>query len=297
MSAVARDAAAATAGEGRLAIVCGGGSLPFAFADAAAKRGRRNVLFALRGWADAAAVERYPHHWIALGQFGRFRRLLATEGCSDVVWLGTLVRPSIGMIRLDWTTMRLLPRIVRALRGGDDHLLSGIAAIFADHGIRLVAAHEVAPELLVPAGTLGARRPSETDQADIARGTALLGAIGRFDVGQAVVVAHGHVLAVEGVEGTDLMLARVAELRANGRLLAAPGAGVLVKAPKPEQDRRFDLPAIGVATVEAAAKAGLAGIAVTAGATLIAEPDKLVAAADQAGLFVVGVPEPGRLTP
>src|SRR5262249_61134135 len=109
-------------------------------------------------------------------------------------------------------------------------------------------------------------------------------------------VADGCVVAVGGVEGTDLMLARVAELRANGRLLAAPGAGVLVKAPKPEQDRRFALPAIGVATVEAAAKAGLAGIAVTAGATLIAEPDKLVAAADQAGLVVGGVAEPGRLT-
>jgi UDP-2,3-diacylglucosamine hydrolase len=297
MSAVARDAAAATTGEGALAIVCGGGSLPFALADAVAKRGRRAVLFALRGYADPTAVERYPHRWIALGQFGRFRRLLTTEGCREVVWLGTLVRPSVGMIRLDWTTLRLLPRIVRALRGGDDHLLSGIAAIFADHGIRLVAAHEVAPELLVPAGPLGARRPSEADQADIERGTGLLGAIGRFDVGQGVVVAQGHVLAVEGVEGTDLMLARVAELRANGRLRAPSGAGVLVKAPKAGQDRRFDLPAIGAATVEAAAKAGLAGIAVTAGATLVAEPDKLVAAADRFGLFVVGLPEPGGRTP
>jgi len=296
MSAVAREAAAATVGEGPLAIVCGGGSLPFALADAAVARGRRIVLFALRGWADAAAVERYPHRWIALGQFGRFRRLLTADGCREVVWLGTLVRPSIGMIRLDWTTLRLLPRIMRALRGGDDHLLSGIAAIFADHGIRLVAAHEVAPELLVPAGPLGARGPSETDQADIARGAALLGAIGRFDVGQAVVVARGHVLAVEGVEGTDLMLARVVELRANGRLSASPGVGVLVKAPKAGQDRRFDMPAIGVATVESAAKAGLAGIAVTAGATLIAEPDKLAAAADRAGLFVVGVPDLGSRT-
>jgi DUF1009 family protein len=292
MSASAGDIAAATTGEGPLAIVCGGGSLPFALADAAVARGRRVVLFALRGWADAAAVERYPHRWIALGQFGRFRRLLAAEGCRDAVWIGRLARPSIGMIRFDWTTLRLLPRIVRALRGGDDHLLSSIAAIFADHGIRLVGAQEIAPELLVPIGPLGTGRPTESDQADIVRGAALLAAIGHFDVGQAVVVAQGHVIAVEGVEGTDQMLDRVAALRASGRLRAASGTGVLVKSPKAGQDRRFDLPTIGAATVEAAAKAGLAGIAVTAGATLIAEPDKLVAAADRAGLFVVGMPEP-----
>lgn len=294
MSTTASGVAATVVDEGPLAIVCGGGSLPFALADAALARGRRVVLFALRGWADSAAVERYPHRWIALGQFGRFRRLLAAEGCREAVWIGALVRPSLGMIRFDLATLRLLPRIVRALRGGDDHLLSSIAAIFSDHGIRVLGAHEVAPELLVPLGPLGARRPTDVDRADIEHGLALLAATSPFDIGQAVVIAQRHVLAVEAAEGTDLMLARIAELRTNGRLRASLGTGVLVKAPKAGQDRRFDLPTIGTATVDAAAKAGLAGIAVTAGATLIAEPEKLAAAADGAGIFIVGVPEADR---
>jgi DUF1009 family protein len=119
-----------------------------------------------------------------------------------------------------------------------------------------------------------------------------LRAAGPFDVGQAVVVASRHVLAVEAVEGTDEMLARVAELRASGRLHAPAGSGVLVKAPKLGQDWRFDLPSIGPRTVEGAARAGLAGIAVAAGSTIVAEPDRLVQEADRTGIFVVGAPEP-----
>ena len=131
---------------------------------------------------------------------------------------------------------------------------------------------------------------SERDRADIALGFDYLRATGGFDVGQAVVVAGRHVLAVEAAEGTDQLLARVAEMRANGRVRSATGIGVLVKAPKHTQDRRFDLPSIGPRTVEGVARAGLAGIAVEAGATIIAEPDRLVQAADSAKIFVFGVP-------
>ena len=119
---------------------------------------------------------------------------------------------------------------------------------------------------------------------------ALIAAVGPFDVGQAAVVANGHVIALEATEGTDQMLARVAELRRNGRLRAPPGVGVLVKAPKPTQDRRFDLPAVGPPTVELAAKAGLAGVAILAGGAVIAEPQRVAKLADEAGIFVVGVP-------
>jgi hypothetical protein len=108
-------------------------------------------------------------------------------------------------------------------------------------------------------------------------------------VGQAVVVAGKHVLAVEAAEGTDQMLARVAEMRANGRVRSAAGSGVLVKAPKPGQDRRFDLPSIGPRTVEGVARAGLAGIAVVAGSTIIAEPAMLAQAADRTNIFVIGM--------
>src|SRR6266496_3509451 len=275
-----------------LAIICGGGSLPFAVADAVLRHGRRAVLFPLRGFGDPAAVERYPHHWIALGQFGRMCRLASAERCRDVVFIGNLIRPSLREIRLDWQTIRLMPRIARLYRGGDDRLLSGIGRIFEEHGFRLLGAHEVAPEILVREGVMGKRRPSERDEADIATGLAVLAAMGPFDIGQAAVVASGHVIAVEAAEGTDAMLARVAELRRLGRIRYPVGVGV--KAPKPGQDRRLDLPSIGPQTVAGVIRAGLAGLAVVAGGTIMAQPDAVVATADRGKIFVIGLPDPQR---
>ncbi|HKS64160.1 MAG TPA: UDP-2,3-diacylglucosamine diphosphatase LpxI [Xanthobacteraceae bacterium] len=278
--------------QGPLAIVAGGGSIPIAVAEAVMRRGRRVVLFPVRGWADPAAVERFPHHWVAVGQGGRLARYARAEGCRDMVLVGTALRPALTSLRLDWTTLRLLPEIWRAFRGGDDHLLSGVARIFHDLGFRVVGAHEVAPEILMPRGNIGTFGPGQRDLADIARGLALLRAIGPFDVGQAVVVADNQVLAVEAVDGTDNMLARIAELRERGRVATGKGVGVLIKAPKPTQDRRLDMPAIGPKTVEAAARAGLAGIAVVAESTIVAEPAELARAADAAKLFVCGVGAP-----
>lgn len=276
--------------EGPLAMICGGGSLPLAVADRVAASGRRVVLFPLRGAAEGTAVERHPHHWLYIGQIGRFLRLARAEGCRDVVFIGALVRPSIWQVHPDLVGLSFLPRVLKAFRGGDNHLLSGMSRLLEGEGLRLRGAHEVAPEILVPKGVLGRIQPSERDRADIALGLDYLRAAGPFDVGQAVVVAGLHILAVEAAEGTDGMLARVADMRANGRVRAAAGAGVLVKAAKPDQDRRFDLPSIGPVTAERAAAAGLAGIAVAAGDTIIAEPDRVIAAADRGGIFVTGVP-------
>jgi DUF1009 family protein len=272
-----------------VAIVCGGGSLPVTVADALRKQGRGVVLFPLHGWADPALVARYPHHWIHVGQLGRFFRLARSEGCRDLILIGTLVRPPIRQLRLDLETLRVMTRIIRAYRGGDDHLLTGIGRILEDYGFRLVGAHEVAPQILAAAGCLGRHAPSPRDKADITRALALLAAIGPFDVGQAVVVANGQVLAVEAAEGTDHMLAHLAEMRRGGRIRSGLGVGVLVKAPKPSQDRRFDLPTIGPSTVRHVAAAGLAGIAVAAGEVIVAQPAEVVALADKANLFVVGV--------
>lgn len=277
-----------------LAIICGGGSLPFAVADAVGKQGRRAVLIAIHGWADAERVPAYPHHWIGLGQFGAACRFAHAEGCRDVVFIGTLARPPLWRLRFDFGTVRVLSRLLAAYRGGDNHLLSGIAAAFEHEGFRLVGAHEVAPEILVPEGTLSRRLPSEAERADIVRALALLEAIGRFDIGQAAVVAGNRVLAVEAAEGTDAMLARVAELRArHGR---GETGGVLVKAPKPGQDWRFDLPSVGPRTIEGAARAGLAGIAVLAGGAIMAEPQRVAALADERDIFVVGVRADGTWT-
>jgi DUF1009 family protein len=278
-------------GNAPLAIICGGGSFPGALAEAVARRGRRPVMFGIKGWADAAVIGRYAHHWISIGQAGRFFRLARAENCRDVLFIGSVLRPPISQLRLDWQTIRLLPHLARAYRGGDDKLLSGVAAIAESGGLRVVGVKEVAPEVFMPEGVLGRYQPSERDNADIARALSMIATLGSFDVGQAAVVANNNVIAVEAAEGTDNMLARIAELRRLGRVTAALGTGVLVKAPKPGQDRRFDMPSIGPRTIENVARAGLAGLAVTAGSTMIAEADQVIAAADRAGIFLVGVRE------
>jgi DUF1009 family protein len=274
-------------GEGPLAIICGAGSLPFAVAEAARRQGRDVVLFALRGWADLDRVQSYPHHWVRIGQLGRFCRIARREGCREVVFIGSLVRPVLWHLWPDLAALRVLPRIVRMFQGGDDHLMSSLMKIFEDHGFRPIGAHEVAPEILMPEGAVGRYRPSESHHGDIALGFALLRAIGTFDVGQATIVADNHVLAVEAAEGTDEMLAQVAELRRKGRIRS--GGGVLVKAPKPGQDRRVDLPTIGPQTIAGVTRAGLAGIAVVADEVIMAEPEQMAQAADRERIFVVGV--------
>jgi UDP-2,3-diacylglucosamine hydrolase len=274
-----------------LAIICGGGSFPGAVADAVLRRGRRPVMFGLKGWADPKVIERYTHHWIAVGQLGRFQRLAQAEDCREVLLIGALLRPPLSQIRLDWRTVRMMPRIVGAFRGGDDRLLSGVARMIESGGPRVVGVGDVAPEVIVPEGVLGRHHPSERDKSDIARALGLIAALGPFDVGQAAIVANNHVLAVEAAEGTDNLLSRVANLREQGRITVPPGVGGLVKAPKPDQDRRFDLPSIGPRTIENAARAGLAGVAVAAGSTIIAEPAEVIAAADRAKIFFIGVQE------
>ncbi len=273
-----------------LALICGGGSLPLAVADYVSARGRQVLLFPLHGIARPEDYAQRPHTWVHVAQFGTVARIARAAGGRDLVMIGSLVRPSFWQVRLDLTTLKLLPRIAAAFRGGDDHILSSAARLIEEQGFHVVGAHEVAPEILVPEGPLAATQLSERDRADIALGLDYLHATGAFDVGQAVVVTGKHVQAVEAAEGTDQMLARVAELRASGRIRTPIGSGVLVKAPKHGQDLRFDMPSIGPLTVEGAARAGLAGIAVVAGSTIIAEPEQLVAAADRAGIFVVGTP-------
>jgi UDP-2,3-diacylglucosamine hydrolase len=284
---------AAAEGEGPLAIICGGGSLPFAVADAAVRGGRSVVLFPIKGAAEADRVASYPHHWAGLGQFGRFRRIAQSEGCRDVVFIGSLVRPKFTQLWPDFYTLKALPRLAKLFRGGDDRLLSGIAKLFEEEGFHLIGAEQVAPEILMPRGALGRFLPGGRDKADITSGLSLMRATGPFDVGQAVVVADNRILAVEAADGTDEMLAHLCELRRSGRIRSPDGTGVLVKAPKPGQDLRIDLPSIGARTVEGVARARLAGIAVVAGSVVVAEPGRLAAVADSAKIFVIGIDADG----
>jgi len=278
--------------ESPLAIICGGGSLPLAVADSVSARGRKVLLFPLRGAARAEDYTGRPHQWVRLGQFGTVARMARANGCRDVVCLGSVVRPSFWRLWPDLFTLRIIRQVAMAFRGGDNHLLSTVARTIEQRGFHMLGAHEVAPEILVPKGALGAEEPTIRAKEDIALALDYLHVAGTFDIGQAVVVADRHILAVEAAEGTDAMLARVAEMRASGRIRAPAGSGVLVKAPKRGQDRRFDLPSIGPQTVIGVARAGLSGMAVVAGGSIIAEPEKLIEAADRAKIFVVGVAAP-----
>ena len=282
------EMAAATAG-GPLAIICGGGAFPLAVATAARRAGREGVLFPVRGFADAD-FSAWPHVWTRIGSFGQLRGEMKRRGCREVVFIGNVLRPRLRDIRFDWATLMLLPRIFSMLRGGDDHLLTSIGRIAEEAGFRLVGAHEVAPEILMPAGQLGAVAPSREEMDDVEVARHALTVTGPLDIGQGLVVMQRHVVAMEAAEGTDLMLARVAELRRIGRITRPARCGALVKLPKRGQDLRLDMPSLGVRTVEGAAKAGLAGIAVEAGGVIVADMAALIRAADAAGLFVYGLP-------
>ena len=271
-------------------VIAGGGAMPFAVADSLAARGIAAVILALKGACDPGEVARFRHHWISVGQVGKATKLLRGEGCREVMFIGSLARPSLSEIRLDWGALRSMGDVVAAFRGGDDHLLSGIGRIFEREGFRMIGVKDAAPDLLMPAGCITRAKPDAVATADIARGRELLAALGPFDIGQAAVVIDGHVVAVEDIEGTDGLLARVARLRNEGRFRAKAGYGVLVKMVKSGQDLRYDLPTVGPRTVEGVAAAGLAGMAVAAGTTIAADPQAMIAAADGAGLFVQGLP-------
>ena len=272
-----------------LGVIAGGGVLPFAVADSLSARGITPILFALQGSCDPARVAGYRHHWLAMGAFGKLLRLLRAEGCQDLMFIGNLVRPSIAELRLDWGALKVLPAVLAAYRGGDDHLLTGVGRLFERYGFRLLGLKEVAPDLLMPQGALTRARPDDRAQADIAKGRAVLAALSPFDIGQGCVVIDGHVVAVEDTGGTDSLLRRVAQLREERRLRTKAGRGVLVKAPKAGQDLRFDLPALGPTTIEGLIAAQLGGVAVVAGHTVVAEPQTMVASADRAGLFITGL--------
>jgi hypothetical protein len=268
-----------------LAIIAGGGTLPIALAAAAAAHGRAVHVIAIRGEA-AAEISRFPHSWLKWGEVGKLFAILEGLGCRDLAIIGSVSRPDLANVRFDFGAIKNLPFLLSLGVGGDDQVLSSVVRFLEGKGYRVWGAGEVAPELLAAEGNLGPKAPSPDDRADIETGFRVVSALGRLDVGQAAVVVKGRVLAVEAAEGTDAMLGRCVELRKGGRRRGL--SGVLVKAPKPGQEERVDLPTIGPDTVEMAAKAGLAGIAVAAGRVLVADLDATIAAAGQHGLFLVG---------
>ncbi|WP_135466065.1 LpxI family protein [Crenalkalicoccus roseus] len=270
-------------GQGTLGILACGGELPLSVARAARAAGRPVFAVALEGWADPAAWAGMPHMVERVGAAGRILAALRREGVRQVVLAGRAARPSLLSLRPDATGARLLARIGRAFFAGDDGLLRAVARVLEEEGFEVVAPHAVLSDLLPGPGLLTRAAPDGTARADIQRGIAVVRALGTVDVGQGAVVQQGLVLGVEAIEGTDALLARCAGLRREG-----PG-GVLVKLVKPGQDRRLDLPTIGPVTVEGAIAAGLRGIAIEAGGTILVDRAATVAAANAAGLFLLSL--------
>jgi DUF1009 family protein len=280
---------------GRTAIIAGGGLLPVEVAKGLAASGDTPFLIIVKGESsDGAALKAYPHVELDLERFGSLRSLLKTNGISRVVMAGTIARrPRIGRLRPILPLLPALPRFIAALASGDDTLLRTVIGYLEAAGVKVVGAHEVLPDLLVGAGVHTAKKPAKDDLKNIDAAFAAAKAIGELDIGQAAVAIGGRAIALEGIEGTDGLLERVAALRGHGRLAGRLG-GVLVKCAKPGQELRADLPGIGVNTVEAAHKAGLNGIAVEAERALGLGFGELIARADALGLFVVGLPKAGE---
>lgn len=272
----------------RLGILAGGGVLPREIADSAARAGRPVTIVAIDGEADAD-FGAHPVTRVNWGQIGAMIRALKSAEAADLVIVGRVHRPELSGLKPDLGFFRQLPRIVRIVAsGGDDSVLRRVVRFFERQGLRVIGPGEAAPELVVGEGPVGAARSSESDETDIRLGLDLIRALGTYDIGQSVIVRDGRIEAIEGAEGTDRMIARAAERRAKAGGSAGRG-GVLVKRTKPGQDLRVDMPAIGPATVDGAAAAGLAGIAVEAGKVLVAERKRTLGLADAAGIFVEGV--------
>lgn len=265
----------------RLGLIAGEGDAPARIADAALSRGMAVHVLAFEGVTDPALLERFPHSFIRFDKVGGTVGALRDNGCDGVCMVGKVARPDFGKLRPDMAGIGLLPKVVKAAAKGDDALLQVLIDFFEKKGFAVLGAHEIDGGVLAGEGAHGRHQPGEAAWSDIRKGITVVDAIGALDIGQGAVVREGLVLAVEAAEGTDVMLQRCAAMAGQG--------GVLVKLTKPSQDHRVDLPTIGVRTVEGAVAAGLAGIAVEAGAAMIMDRDATIRLADEKGLFIIGV--------
>lgn len=270
-------------GHNKLGIIAGGGNAPRQLIDACREKGRNVFVICLKGHADENVAEGFPCAWISLGEVGLLKQVIAEQQIKEIVMLGRVRRPSLAELKPDAFTLKLLTKIGFNM-AGDDQLLTSIGkAIESETGVKIIGAHEVFSDILTPEGILTNASPDKAAWKDIERGREIAKQLGALDVGQAVIVQQGIVLGVEAVEGTDALIARSADLRREG-----PG-GVLIKMSKPQQNRRVDLPTIGLETIDAAHAAGLRGIAVESGRSIFVERQKTLEKANELGLFIIGL--------
>ncbi len=271
--------------QGALAIIAGGGELPVSISESVSGTGRAIFVVAIEGLADPA-LRKWPHIVWKLGAAEHLFSSLRENNCSELVMIGKVPRPQFRDLHLDAGGLRFAPRLMKILIGGDGSVLDKVVAFFETEGISVKGAHEVAGDFCLTEKNLGRNRPDKILRQDIKFGAKMARIMGSHDVGQGVVVDRGRILAVEAAEGTDIMLARCNDLRSDtgkGR------SGVLVKVPKPGQDLRIDMPTIGAETVLRVAGAGLAGMAVERGHTLVVDRARVIDAANEAGIFITAI--------
>lgn len=267
--------------EPKLAIVAGGGELPWLLREACQKQGRDSLFLALNGEVEENRLPE-PDGWLKLGSWGENLDFLHFNGIKDLVFAGSVRRPDLKNLNPDSRGVRFLAKLGLAWFG-DNSILTSVLKELEQEGFRVISPDSLLDNFLAREGNYSRNGPSATDWKDIRRGMDVIWTIGGKDIGQAVVIQQGIVLAVEAAEGTDEMLRRCKNLGEHG------AGGVLVKFPKPGQDRRIDLPTVGVETVKMVKQAGLAGIAVEAGGALVIDSDETTRIADEKGIFFIGV--------
>jgi len=279
---------------GPVVILAGGGALPVILADALARTGRDHRIMAIRGFADRTIRRRADAAIDILDVSGALARLDEWKP-SGVAFAGAVTRPTPAVFLGALSAVRNAAELKQLLARGDDHLLRAVVDMLEEHGHRVLGAHEIEPDLIVAAGQLGRVSPSADASIAIATGFRCLADLSPYDIGQALVVVGERVTAIEGAEGTDRMLRRVRSLSSGFLRRVKPSHGILVKSAKRGQELRIDLPAVGPRTVQQAAAAGLAGIALGAGQTLVIERARMIAEADRLGLFLVAVDPNGAI--
>ena len=270
----------------KLGLIAGGGDLPVTIADAVASQDRELFILGVRGFADDSILNGREGIMLSIGETGAQIKALKHAGVEEICFAGIVNRPDFKAIKLDAKGLSILPKVLAAAGKGDDALLRAILSVFEKEGFRIVGADDVAKRIVVSNGQLTQSTPSEQEFEDMVRAAEIAAAIGRLDVGQGAVVCRGLPLAVEAAEGTDEMLKRCSSLPEDIRGTQNSKSGVLVKRPKPVQERRVDMPTIGIETIEGVAKAGLAGIGLEAEGALILDRENVIRRADALGIWI-----------
>ncbi|WP_052954415.1 LpxI family protein [Microvirga vignae] len=282
----------ASSANGPIAIVAGSGRLPIQLVEHLEQTGQDYRVLAFRGFA-APELRKKAHASVDLLDLKTILHTLEGWKPRAVSLVGAVRRPGFSTLLGAYSALRNMQEVKEVIARGDDQVLRGAVMLIEERGHRVVGAHELAPNLVAARSLSGSLKPNEDDLQAIAVGLDLLASLSAFDIGQGAVIARKHVLAIEGPEGTDRMLRRVAGLRQSWfGLRRRKEGGVLIKAAKRGQDLRVDMPTIGPRTVAEAAKAGLSGIAIGAGSTFVLEQEETLRTADRLGLFLIAVDLP-----